>query len=450
MALTVEQFGKSLVSSGVLSVDELKSIWSSLPADQRPRDAEQFAKLLRERGKLSDYQAQVALQGKANALVFSKYILVTQLGAGASGQVFRAKHRQSGRDVAIKILAAEIAKDEKAVKRFYREVQATAKLAHPNIVRAVDAGEYNGQHHLVMEYVAGRDLSSFVKANGPLGVDDALKTILQAARGLEYAHGQGLIHRDVKPGNFLRDETDGTVRLLDLGLVRFEDSGEATGDGLTGTQQVMGTIDYMSPEQVVDTRHADARCDIYSLGCTLYFLMTGKKLYDAKGVVERIMQHRIGAIPSLVAHRKEIPARLDALYQKMVAKQPADRYQTMTEVCDALERIIKGEPDPEPAAAEGLLDDASAMVEAADDVSLTNLPTAAMSFGTAVVEAPAPAVGGFAINTAAAPHAVGKRSTQAQPKATTRLKLDKKTLYLAGGVAAVLVIIVAAYFIFAG
>lgn len=443
MPITMEQFGKGVVAAGLATVEELRGVYAALPADKRPRDPEQFAKVLREKGTISDYQSQVLLQGKGGSLTFSNYLLVSQLGVGASGHVFRAKHKLSGREVAIKVLATTVAQNEKSVKRFHREVQATAKLAHPNIVRAVDAGEFNGQHYMVMEFVAGEDLSNLVKAKGPLPPNDAVRCLLDAARGLEYAHSQGIIHRDIKPGNMLRDKA-GMVRLLDMGLVRFEDPGEATGDGLTGTQQVMGTVDYMAPEQVLDTRNADARCDIYSLGCTLYFCLTGRKVYDGKGVVDRIMQHRTGEIPSIAKQIKGASPDLDVLFRKMVAKLPDDRYQKMTEVCAALERFLNGEPvekveEPVAAAvgdAGGLLpvgdDEEVAMVEAADDVSLTNLPTVETA-------APAGGFGGFAINTATATPRTTKAATP-RPAAGVKKPIDKRLL-IGGAVGAVVLVV---------
>jgi serine/threonine protein kinase len=448
MPLTLEQLGKGVVAAGLATVDELRALFGSLPADQRPRDAEKFAQLLRDKGKLTDYQSQILLQGKGASLAFGNYVLMAQLGVGASGHVFRAKHKLSGREVAIKVLAAEVAKNEKSVKRFHREVQATAKLAHPNIVRAVDAGEFNGQHYMVMEFVAGEDLASTVKTKGPLAPEDAVKCVLDAARALEYAHSKGIVHRDIKPGNLLRDH-GGAVRLLDLGLVRFEESGEATGDGLTGTQQVMGTIDYMAPEQVLDTRHADARCDIYSLGCTLFYLITGRKVYEGKGVVDRIMAHRTGAIPSLEKNRNGVSPQLDIVFAKMVAKQPDQRYQKMTEVCRALERFLKGEPvedakgtvvhehdDPtamyEDGIDEGKEAEIIASVEAAEDVSLTNLPT--------VERADSPRPGGFAINTVATASRSSRAAAVRTVGAGATPKLNKRLL-IGGAIFAAVVLI---------
>lgn len=445
MPVTVEQFGKSLVTAGIATADELRAWWTAKPAAERPRDAETFAKLWLQLGKLTDYQSQVLLQGKPAALTFSNYLLLLKLGAGASGHVFKARHKTSGRTVAIKVLAQSLASNEKAVKRFHREMQATAQLTHPNIVRAVDAGEYNSQHFMVMEFVDGEDLSNRVKNQGPLDAEFATKCILQSARGLEYVHSQGIIHRDIKPGNLLCDR-QGNIKILDLGLVRYEEPEEATGENLTGTQQVMGTIDYMSPEQVVDTRHADARSDVYSLGCTLWFLLTGRKLYDAKGVVDRIMKHRTGPIPEL---DKEVPGaspQLAAVFTKMVAKQPNDRYQSMTEVCAALDAILKGKPEPGPAkpveAPVEEVEEAEVMatVEAVEDVSLTSLPTV-----EAASNADVPTFGGFAINTADATVTVARKpaaKTGATNSKTAKKPVDPRILIGVGAVVILLLIVV--------
>lgn len=388
MALTLEQFGKSIIAAGLLSSDELRAWYTTLAADRKPRDVETFAARLVEDGKITHYQSQVLLQSKGSSLTFGNYLLTNQLGVGATGYVFQAKHKVSGRLVAIKVLSKEIAADDKALKRFQREIQAAGRLAHPNIVQSFDAGELNGQHYLVMEFVDGSDLTTIVKERGVYTPAAAIHAIKQAATGLQYAHEQGVIHRDIKPRNLLQDKNGG-VRLLDMGLVRLSDGG----DSLTATQQVMGTIDYMSPEQALDPKKADVRSDIYSLGCTLWFLLTGKKLYDAKGVVDRIMLHRSAPIP-LLMKEQSVPKELQAVFEKMVAKRPEDRFQTMTEVIAALDVIGK------PAAA--VIEVAASPVEELAEVemvseqSLMNLPKAPLA--TVAISEPPANANPFAIN----------------------------------------------------
>ncbi len=215
-----------------------------------------------------------------------------------------------------------------------REVTAAAKLSHPNIVTAHDADESGGTHFLVMEYVEGQDLAALVKKNGPLPLSRALGYLLQAARGLEYAHKRGVIHRDIKPANLLLD-SEGVVKVLDMGLARFSGEGDTAGQAeLTGTGAVMGTVDYMAPEQAISTKHADARADIYSLGCTLHWLVTGRPMYDGETLMAKLIAHREEPVPSL----GNVPEAVQAVFEKMVAKKSAERYQSLSEVVAALER----------------------------------------------------------------------------------------------------------------
>ncbi|MGI8977760.1 MAG: protein kinase domain-containing protein [Pirellulaceae bacterium] len=334
MLLSADQFAKAVITAGLSSADEIKTLWNGLPAGQRPKDGETFAQVLIQREKLTQFQAKEILTGGATPLVLGDYILLAKIGAGGMGQVFKARHRRMDRLVAIKLLPSSMTKDEAAIKRFEREVKAAARLSHPNIVVAYDAGRAKGQNYLAMEYVEGTDLSSHVKRRGPLAVRPALDCILQAARGLEYAHRNGVVHRDIKPANLLLDK-EGTLKILDMGLARLDSAG-ANQDELTGTGQIMGTVDYMPPEQALDTKHADARADIYSLGVSRWYLLAGRALYEGESIMATLLAHREKAIPSLRQASPSVPPALDAVFAKMVAKRPADRYQKMQEVIAAL------------------------------------------------------------------------------------------------------------------
>ena len=224
--------------------------------------------------------------------------------------------------------------------RFRREVEAAGRLKHPNVVAALDADEDRGVHFLVMDFVEGRDLDRVVRQRGPLAVKEAIDCLIQAARGLEAAHAQGIIHRDIKPANLMLDTT-GTIRVLDLGLARIVDSAnpfnKTTANRLTESGMYMGTVDYMAPEQAEDSHRVDHRADIYSLGCALYYLLTGREPFPGETVLKRLIAHMERTPPCLRDRRPESPQALEDTYQRMLAKRPADRPATMTEVIALLE-----------------------------------------------------------------------------------------------------------------
>ena len=242
------------------------------------------------------------------------------------------------RVVALKVLPPSYARDESAVLRFQREAEAVARLGHPNIVAALDADEFNGLHFFAMEYVEGSDLTRLVTAKGPLPVDQAIEYLTQAARGLKAAHDKGIYHRDIKPSNLMLDPR-GTVKILDLGLARMEKEADLFGPaepdpGLTRPGDIMGTVAFMPPEQAYNARDADHRSDIYSLGCTLYYLLTGRPPYSGVTRMACLLAHREQPIPRLRDARPEVPPVLDAALRRMMAKAPEDRYQSI----DALAR----------------------------------------------------------------------------------------------------------------
>jgi formylglycine-generating enzyme required for sulfatase activity/serine/threonine protein kinase len=255
------------------------------------------------------------------------YLLFEKLGQGGMGSVYKAQHTKLKRVVAIKLLLPQAIGDAQAIARFEREMEAVGKIEHPNIVRAMDAGEFNGVHYLAMEYVEGNDLHQLVKKHGPMSLVNACKVIRQAAQGLAVAHDAGLVHRDIKPSNMLVAK-DGKVKILDLGLARLSD-GDTSVQGLTSTGQTFGTPDYMAPEQWDDSHQVDGRADLYALGCTLFFLLTGKPPFaSAQSFGAKLKAHMVAPIPKLEEHRPDVPPELSHIYEQLMAKTPSDRIQS--------------------------------------------------------------------------------------------------------------------------
>ncbi|MCI0641482.1 MAG: serine/threonine protein kinase [Gemmataceae bacterium] len=267
-----------------------------------------------------------------------QYLLVEKLGEGGMGAVYKAVHTQLQKNFAIKLLSAQRLPDPSVIQRFRQERIAVGKLDHPNIVRATDAGEFQGHYFLVMEYVEGQDLNKIVKERGKLPVAEACAIIRQAAEGLQYIHEQNLVHRDIKPSNLMLTAT-GQVKILDLGLALFPRQATLDEDELTMTGQVMGTWDYISPEQALDTHSVDIRADIYSLGCTFFKLLTGRAPfacapYDSNR--EKIRAHLEIAPPKLDTLQPDVPAAIQLVLDRMLAKDPMYRYQSPREVAEAL------------------------------------------------------------------------------------------------------------------
>ena len=325
MVVTAAQLSEQLQKAGLISGDHVQACCDSAGTDIQSIAPEKLAKQLVKDGRLTLFQAQLAVNGKTSSLIIGSYVVLEKLGQGGMGQVFKARHQTMKREVALKVISPTVVKNEASLKRFQREVEAAARLNHPNIVTAHDAGESRGTHYLVMEYIKGRDLSAVVKATGPLKIARAVECVLQTAQGLAYAHGRGIVHRDIKPANLLQDET-GSIKILDMGLARFDEVGMDHGAaaGLTGTGVLMGTVDYMSPEQAMDSKTADARSDIYSLGCTLYFLMTGRPIFEDDTIVKRLMAHQGAAIPKLPSS----DPILQSIFERMVAKKAGQRFGT--------------------------------------------------------------------------------------------------------------------------
>ncbi len=275
--------------------------------------------------------------GVAEALAnHPRYRLLCKLGEGGMGTVYLAEHRLMRRPVALKVIRAEWLSHPQAVARFRREVAAAAQLHHPNVVHAYDADEVDGSHFLVMEYVNGVPLDRWLAERGPLPIAEACSYARQAALGLQAAHDRGLVHRDLKPHNLMRTP-DGTVKVLDFGLARLATDHDGAAEGtVTYPGGVMGTPDYMAPEQGQDSRTADTRSDVYSLGCTLYHLLSGRPPFPEGTAVQKIFRHALERPPRLTDLRPDVPAALARVVARMMAPRPADRYQSAAEAAAAL------------------------------------------------------------------------------------------------------------------
>ncbi len=268
--------------------------------------------------------------------VLGEYQLVEEIGRGGMGHVYRARHTKLDREVAVKILPRGRWDDPRAIARFEREMRAVGRLNHPHVVHAYDAREIDQMPVLIMEFVDGMDLEELARRLGPLRTADACEVIRQTALGLQYAHEHGLVHRDIKPSNIMLTHA-GHVKLLDLGLARF--AAEPLGAEMTHSGQLMGTADYVAPEQVSDSRTVDIRADIYSLGCTLYRLLAGRVPYgepDYRSALDKFHAHVHHPIPAITQVVPEVPAELETLLRRMLAKRPDDRPDTPRAVVELL------------------------------------------------------------------------------------------------------------------
>jgi serine/threonine protein kinase len=264
-----------------------------------------------------------------------EYELVERISGGGMGEVYKARHRHLDKIVALKLMRTDSHHPREMAARFQREMKAVGALDHPNVVEAYDAGEQAGVVYLAMKLIDGVDLERLVKERGPLPVAEACELVRQAALGLHYLHERGLVHRDVKPSNLMRTP-NGTVKVLDLGLARWCLEAEH-GLALTATGRVMGTPEFLAPEQVENAAGADARADLYGLGGTLFYLLTGRAPFaDYKSLYAKLDAHRSAPLPDVRSLRPDAPAELAALLNRLLAKKPAERFATAAEAAAAL------------------------------------------------------------------------------------------------------------------
>jgi serine/threonine protein kinase len=321
-----------------------------------------MARTLTAEGLLTRYQARQLLAGKPKRLHLGKYRIVDLLGRGLTGPVYKAIHGTMERVVAIKVVLPRVLQDSLTVDLFLREVRAAAQLQHPGIVTAYDAGMSRGRHFLVMEYVEGPSLHNLVRLHGPLPVDLACELMRQTAEALQYSHEKGMVHRDIKPANLLvaypSNSTEAqaqtslvqtpVVKVIDFGLVRLHHVGVT---GLEGTIKVepgtvWGTIDYISPEQAEDIHAADIRSDLYSLGGTFYYALTGQVPFPGGTALEKLIKHIMQEPPCVRTLRPDVPPAVAAIIQRLLAKDRAHRFQTPAELAHELARLAPpGSPE---------------------------------------------------------------------------------------------------------
>jgi serine/threonine-protein kinase len=269
------------------------------------------------------------------------HVLLEQfVGGGGMGAVFRAWDTTLHRTVAVKVLSMRHASDADSLRRFQIEARSAARLDHPNIARAHFVGEDRGVRYIVFEYIEGTNIRDLVYANGPLPLSDALSYTVQIAGALTHAWEREVVHRDIKPSNILITP-DGQAKLVDMGLARLEYLGQQAHDE-TATGVTLGTFDYISPEQARNPRDADIRSDIYSLGCTLFFMLAGRPPYIEGTVVQKLLAHQTDEIPDVRAFRPDVPDALAAILAKMLAKRPDDRFETPLDLTAALAACIEG------------------------------------------------------------------------------------------------------------
>jgi serine/threonine protein kinase len=354
-------FLNELRQSGLLSGQAIGDAVARFPDHAQGRA---MTRVLVAAGHLTRFQATKLLAGKGKALRLGPYQILDPIGRGATGSVFKARHKRMGRVVAIKIVHPHILRDNAALNLFQREVHAVAHLHHPGIATAYDAGVSRGRHFLVMEYVDGPSLQSLVETHGPLPFGLACELMRQAADTLQYAHENGMVHRDIKPANLLiaqmAEKGSGVIslgprtsdrkseaipdafapllKIIDFGLARLRQTGRA---GVDVTIQVApgtvwGTVDYIAPEQAQNIHDADIRADLYSLGCTFYFALTGEVPFTGRSELEKLIKHQLHQAPPLAGLRPDTPIALTAIIERLMAKDRTKRFETPAELAQEL------------------------------------------------------------------------------------------------------------------
>ncbi len=346
---TVHSLVDALRGRSLLKPEQYAELTSKLAKEHT--DTQELARALIRRRWITVYQAKKLLSGKADELVIGQYVILDKLGEGGMGKVYKAVQTSLNRVVALKVVRSSLLKSEMALRRFHREVKSAAALSHPNIVRTFDADQIGDRHFLAMEYIEGCDLAKLVKDRGPLPVSVACSYMRQAALGLRHAHDMGMVHRDIKPSNLLVATNDkgqygarSGVKILDMGLARMQDdpAGETGSTELTRTGTVVGTPDFMSPEQAKNSSQVDHRSDLYSLGCTFYHLLTGEVPFPSGTPLEKLLQHQMDQPRPIQLVRMDVPGEVATIVQCLLAKKPEQRFQSGTALAHALDPWCNG------------------------------------------------------------------------------------------------------------
>ena len=338
-SLSWSDFLSTLEQSGILSETGLREVRDYLVQDSQPRDVSALAGRLVEQGRLTEFQAHRLLVGQANSLVFGRYVLLDTLGIGAMGRVFKARHQLMDRLVAVKVVLPVCATSKHSVSRFFLEMKIVGVLDHPNVVRAFDADQFEDSPYIVMEYLEGEDLEKVLRRRGMLPPQEVIDCMMQAAWGLAHAHEKGVVHRDIKPTNLFLDNT-GVVKVLDLGLGAFVGvSNEGVSAQDTDEGFVVGTCDYMSPEQL-NGQAVDARTDQFSLGSAMYRLLTGRFAFPGMTKMDRMVKRIQERHVPITDVRKDLPVPLVAVIDRLLSPRPEDRFSSAAEVAEELEMLL--------------------------------------------------------------------------------------------------------------
>ncbi|MBA4067030.1 MAG: serine/threonine protein kinase [Isosphaera sp.] len=347
---TVDELLDRVRRSGIVSATRLERFLSAQrAAGHTPATPADLLGRLAAAGLITRFHAEKLAAGKYRGFQLGSYLVLDQIGSGGMGQVYLAEHVNLRRLVALKVLPPQAFEDAVSRERFFREARAAGALDHPNVVRVFDLCQDGKLLFLVMEYVDGVSLQAVVGRHGPLPVGAACHYARQVAFGLQHAHDLGMVHRDIKPANLLLDRA-GVVKILDLGLVRSEADADSGLTNRVDGKTILGTADYLAPEQAVDSSKVDIRADLYSLGATLYFLLAGRPLFPDGRTAQKLVWQQIKEPDPVDRVRPGVPPGLTAVVHRLLAKKPAGRYQTPAEVFDALAPFVPEElPPPDPA-----------------------------------------------------------------------------------------------------